>query len=867
MGAGRLLAAARVQRERRRGGLLRAGPGGGGGGGVFAEYRECQASWILLPGFELLPAWLRIVVYFLCLVWCFFGVAIISDVFMSSIEVITSAKRTIMRKDPLGHVHTIEVATWNPTVANLTLLALGSSAPEIMLAVIETCLTLGKPPGRLGPSTIVGSAAFNLLAITGVCMLSVPGGEVRRITELPVFICTALFSILAYVWMYVVYTVWTPDVVTLEEAVITLLLCPTMVGIAYYLDVHDFGGGGGDEEKGGKDGMEHAQIRRMSITGPDGHQQMFASRQQIASMLKKIESDERDLQSETEALLQKFAAKETAKWGRLRYRINAVRALAGKAYVGEKDMTLVAVAGAPSDDSDKVAPSPGKGAGREASYSWKPADPRQSIAGSSKQLLQKMHSSKLAAFVFRSRAVSVLESAGTAVVGVRRGGNLGIPASVGYVTIEGSAVPGEDYIATAGTLEFKPGQIDASIEITIVDDDEPEPDKHFFVELLDPLPSGSKILTPSIEVVIVDDDEAGVLSLEKDHYEVKETDTTCSVVVQRTNGSDGTVTVKYDTFDGTAIAGEDYVEARGVLTLEPKVLSKTIEIPLIPESVPEVDKFFKVRLSEPTGGATLGKVKVAHVTVVDDNKVDEMASQMEGMMSRMAEKFKVAHSDWGQQFKAAMYPDGGLEDDTSAGALALHYVSITWKLIFAVIPPAEVYGGWTTFTISLFFIAALTAVVAEFANLFGCAVGLEPEITAITFVAIGTSLPDTFASVQATREAPDADAAIGNVTGSNAVNVFLGLGIPWLIASLYYMGSGGGKYFVKSGDMGFSVLVFTVMAVCCVGMLLVRRSHKVAGGELGGAGAKAIAGGLFGMWLLYISLSSLQVKGHIVWKD
>ena len=28
--------------------------------------------------------------------------------------------------------------------------------------------------------------------------------------------------------------------------------------------------------------------------------------------------------------------------------------------------------------------------------------------------------------------------------------------------------------------------------------------------------------------------------------------------------------------------------------------------------------------------------------------------------------------------------------------------------------------------------------------------------------------------------------AIGNVTGSNAVNVFLGLGLPWLIASIYW---------------------------------------------------------------------------------
>ena len=40
--------------------------------------------------------------------------------------------------------------------------------------------------------------------------------------------------------------------------------------------------------------------------------------------------------------------------------------------------------------------------------------------------------------------------------------------------------------------------------------------------------------------------------------------------------------------------------------------------------------------------------------------------------------------------------------------------------------------------------------------------------------------------LQAALEAPDADAAIGNVTGSNSVNVFLGLGLPWVMGSLYY---------------------------------------------------------------------------------
>ena len=30
------------------------------------------------------------------------------------------------------------------------------------------------------------------------------------------------------------------------------------------------------------------------------------------------------------------------------------------------------------------------------------------------------------------------------------------------------------------------------------------------------------------------------------------------------------------------------------------------------------------------------------------------------------------------------------------------------------------------------------------------------------------------------------DAAIGNIMGSNSANIFLGLGIPWVIASIYY---------------------------------------------------------------------------------
>ena len=39
--------------------------------------------------------------------------------------------------------------------------------------------------GKLGSSTIVGSAAFNLFAITAVCILAIPAGEVRDTATKP----------------------------------------------------------------------------------------------------------------------------------------------------------------------------------------------------------------------------------------------------------------------------------------------------------------------------------------------------------------------------------------------------------------------------------------------------------------------------------------------------------------------------------------------------------------------------------------------------------------------------------------------------------------------------------------------------------
>merc|ERR1719415_127469 len=119
-------------------------------------------------------------------------------------------------------------------------------------------------------------------------------------------------------------------------------------------------------------------------------------------------------------------------------------------------------------------------------------------------------------------------------------------------------------------------------------------------------------------------------------------------------------------------------------------------------------------------------------------------------------------------------------------------------------------GGWPCFFVSLGMIGLLTAIVGDLAGIFGCLVGLKDSVTAITFVALGTSLPDTFASKAAATAERTADNAIGNVTGSNSVNVFLGLGLPWLIASIYWAAKGQ-QFEVKKGTIATSVLIFSIL--------------------------------------------------------
>ena len=224
---------------------------------------------------------------------------------------------------------------------------------------------------------------------------------------------------------------------------------------------------------------------------------------------------------------------------------------------------------------------------------------------------------------------------------------------------------------------------------------------------------------------------------------------------------------------------------------------------------------------------------------------------------------------WAQQFKIACMLGPSIDEndliveEVSCMSALWHFCAIFWKIIGAMVPPVEIWGGWASFLMALGLIGVVTTIVGEVATVLGCVINLKPSVTGITLVALGTSLPDTFASQTAARTSDSADSAIGNVTGSNSVNVFLGLGLPWLIGCIYWRTNHDSDYAVPPGSMSFSVIMFLSCSMVCFLILGLRRVF--IGGELGGMGpARTVSCVLLlSLWLIYVTFVSLESYGHI----
>lgn len=513
--------------------------------------------WMPQDNITLKDRIIRGCVYFSVLFYLFIGVSIVSDRFMAAIEVITSKEKEVRVRKPNGESQIVVVRVWNETVANLTLMALGSSAPEILLSIIEI---VGKKfeAGELGPGTIVGSAAYNLFVIIALCILVIPKGEVRKIKHLRVFFVTATWSVFAYIWLYIILDYSSPGRVDVWEGFLTLLFFPLTVLTAYIADkrllVYKYIGKDYRMNKHGVMVQTEADTA-FEMNGRDDHIKSFddncgtateevrdfeEARREYINTLKNLRRKypQHDLES-LEIMAQEQLMNNGPK-SRAFYRIQATRKMMGSGNIMRK------ISERAQSDLSEV----------------KAELQRVDVEGIDED-------DCMTKVFFEPGHYTVMESCGEFELRVVRRGDLSHELRIDYETEDGSAEAGSDYVGKQGTLIFPPGVDEQRFKIEVIDDDVFESDEHFYVKLINPNANDVLLATPSVAtVMILDDDHGGIFAFTSKDHELCESVGIYELKVQRFSGARGKVLIPYWAEDGTAKAGKDYEPIQGELEFD-----------------------------------------------------------------------------------------------------------------------------------------------------------------------------------------------------------------------------------------------------------------------------------------------------------
>ncbi len=123
----------------------------------------------------------------------------------------------------------------------------------------------------------------------------------------------------------------------------------------------------------------------------------------------------------------------------------------------------------------------------------------------------------------------------------------------------------------------------------------------------------------SVTVTTAAAPQPGTLSFSQASYTGAEGDGSAAITIDRTGGSDGPVSVQFDTVSGgTAVEGTQYSSVSQSVSFADGQTSANVSIPIIDDNVVEgANTTVDLALSAPGGGATLGQSSA--VLVIEDN--------------------------------------------------------------------------------------------------------------------------------------------------------------------------------------------------------------------------------------------------------
>ncbi len=208
---------------------------------------------------------------------------------------------------------------------------------------------------------------------------------------------------------------------------------------------------------------------------------------------------------------------------------------------------------------------------------------------------------------------------------VTQSANSALPTTVSYTVTGGTAVTGIDFTLPADTtLTFNPGQTNAVLPITILNDGTVHPNRTLQLTLANPINATlGKITTETY--TIINNNPLPTVSFARTSNSGSEA-TRATVAVTLSANSAFPVTINYAVTGGTATPGVDFKLLPGTLTFSPGQTLLSIPIPITNDNLYENNETIELTLSAPSN-ALLGSASHFVYTIVDNDPQPTVAFQ------------------------------------------------------------------------------------------------------------------------------------------------------------------------------------------------------------------------------------------------
>lgn len=140
-----------------------------------------------------------------------------------------------------------------------------------------------------------------------------------------------------------------------------------------------------------------------------------------------------------------------------------------------------------------------------------------------------------------------------------------------------------------------------------------------------------------------------------------------------------------------------------------------------------------------------------------------------------------------------------------------------FELILSKTFPDKKYF-YAVFAISLVWITVLSWILVESGVGLAHSVGVPEVIIGLTILAAGTSIPDLISSLIVAKQGRSG-MAISNAIGSNIFDILIGLGLPWLIAILFFQNT----IVVDNTNLTSSIILLFATIIVISFLFIIRR--------------------------------------------